>query len=395
MGERPDSALNLILGIDRSLIDSDSNSARYALLKTMALHKNYIDISDDSIISVASNYYDAESTPFEALLSNYYHGVILFNAKLYDKGMLKALEALRISKTLGEKLWEARSHELIADISSYSCIYDYVIDHRQQAVDIYKDLEMRGSELYALADIGLNLTTSEEYDKSISLLDSVRQIAINEQKDSALYAFCTATLIKPIFRIKDYDRVINTYNEFIPYRSVYHLSSTKLAFCAYASLMLNNINDYDKFMAMAKECAVNIDDSCMIKNIEIARLRMLHDYETAFNNYDDLLKQQNQFINDVLNKSVLYSERDYAISQSQKAIESEQKARRNLFLIVTISIIIFIFISTLTIYFIKYKNKKIDDYVSELILLTNTATIHTVKSERLELDLKDKISKLN
>ena len=57
MSAIPDSALMILELIDSLHFDSRSQSARYALLKSIALDKNYIDRTDDSLINIAVSYY--------------------------------------------------------------------------------------------------------------------------------------------------------------------------------------------------------------------------------------------------------------------------------------------------------------------------------------------------
>lgn len=55
--DRPDSALSVLDSIDRSLLTTKRLKAHHALLHAMALDKNYIDVSDDSIARVAVDYF--------------------------------------------------------------------------------------------------------------------------------------------------------------------------------------------------------------------------------------------------------------------------------------------------------------------------------------------------
>ena len=55
--ERPDSALVVLDSMDRSCLTSDRLRAHHALLHAMALDKNFIDVTDDSIASVAVEYF--------------------------------------------------------------------------------------------------------------------------------------------------------------------------------------------------------------------------------------------------------------------------------------------------------------------------------------------------
>ncbi len=58
MQERPDSALQLIQGIDAGQIGRRAVRAKYALLYAQALDKNaIIDVDNDSLIRIALDYY--------------------------------------------------------------------------------------------------------------------------------------------------------------------------------------------------------------------------------------------------------------------------------------------------------------------------------------------------
>ena len=51
MNESPDSALNLLRTLTFDDFQKEKNHARYALLHSQALDKNYIDVTNDSLIS--------------------------------------------------------------------------------------------------------------------------------------------------------------------------------------------------------------------------------------------------------------------------------------------------------------------------------------------------------
>ena len=69
----------------RLLKDVDSYiEAKYALLLSQALDKNYIDLQSDSIIAPAVRYYENHGTPDERMKAFYYRGRISMNANDYD-----------------------------------------------------------------------------------------------------------------------------------------------------------------------------------------------------------------------------------------------------------------------------------------------------------------------
>lgn len=73
---RPDSALAVLEGIDKEQLNTREKEAKYALLMSMALDKNYIDLQSDSIIAPAVRYYENHGTPDERLKMYYYSGRI-------------------------------------------------------------------------------------------------------------------------------------------------------------------------------------------------------------------------------------------------------------------------------------------------------------------------------
>ena len=99
MNEFPDSALNLLRTLTSDDFRKEKNRARYALLHSQALDKNYIDVTSDSIISVAVDYYQDEEDVRNKFLSYYYMGRVHANGERY----LQATSCLMESEQLVEE----------------------------------------------------------------------------------------------------------------------------------------------------------------------------------------------------------------------------------------------------------------------------------------------------
>ncbi len=84
MNEHPEDALSIIRHIDRRKIYSSASEARYALLYSQALDKNYVDVTSDSLTAVAVNYYDRHGTKHERAMAHYYQGWVYSNAGNFD-----------------------------------------------------------------------------------------------------------------------------------------------------------------------------------------------------------------------------------------------------------------------------------------------------------------------
>lgn len=79
MDSKPDLALSILNAVNVETLNGKKDKARYALLKSMALDKNYIDTTSLDILQPAIDYYLRKGTADEKLRTYYYHCRIIFN----------------------------------------------------------------------------------------------------------------------------------------------------------------------------------------------------------------------------------------------------------------------------------------------------------------------------
>ena len=94
ISEDPERALSVIDSLSSSgELPGHGDKARFALLYSMALDKNYIDSTDDSLINVAVKWYRRHGSPDEKLKSYYYQGRIYQNAGDKESAMESFVKA--------------------------------------------------------------------------------------------------------------------------------------------------------------------------------------------------------------------------------------------------------------------------------------------------------------
>lgn len=93
MTANPDSTLKILSMIDKSDLSGREEKARYALLMSMALDKNYIDTTNFDVLQPAIDYYVTKGTPDEKLRTYYYKGRIYQNNSDFDNAMQSFLKA--------------------------------------------------------------------------------------------------------------------------------------------------------------------------------------------------------------------------------------------------------------------------------------------------------------
>ena len=146
MENRPDSALEILKSISSSEIKGMNRKARYALLMTIALDKNYIDTANFNVLQPAIDFYLENGSPDEKLRTYYYQGVIHSNAGNEDLAMQSYLNGLEVDGAVSDSLTLARL--LVAQgILFYKQyrIFDF-IDNNLQAASIFKSYNKPSQE---------------------------------------------------------------------------------------------------------------------------------------------------------------------------------------------------------------------------------------------------------
>ena len=81
LDDHPAEALASLDSMARNSLKTPRLKARYALLRSAALDKNYIDLQSDSVIAPATQWYNRHGSAYEQARTLYYQGRIAFNAK--------------------------------------------------------------------------------------------------------------------------------------------------------------------------------------------------------------------------------------------------------------------------------------------------------------------------
>lgn len=120
METKPDSAMLILDSIDQDKLHSDKDRARYALLKSMALDKNWVDKTSFEVLQPAIDYYLNKGTADEKLKTYYYQGRIFQNQGKRDKAFGTFARALDVSEDCRDSLL------LIRTLMAQGCTYQEI-----------------------------------------------------------------------------------------------------------------------------------------------------------------------------------------------------------------------------------------------------------------------------
>lgn len=173
MAEHPDSALTLLSSIDPVKLGSDREKARYALLMSMALDKNYIDTTTFDVLQPAIDYYLNHGTADERLKTLYYQGRIFQNGGNDEEAMKSFLTASDLMGQATDTLMLA--HALVAQGT---------ILIKQYKAEEYTQNNLAAAHLYGA--IGQGIFQLKSYANALSgyiLMD-------NKQKADSMMSIC-------------------------------------------------------------------------------------------------------------------------------------------------------------------------------------------------------------
>lgn len=176
MDARPDSALTLVESIDPSAIHSRSTRALHALLLTQAQFKNYIDVPNDSLISIAVDYYDSSRDSYRKMLSLYYFGRVRLQSKDYSKSLYSLIKAKDLAESLDDDFWVAMCAQRIADIYNETYNYNEAVKYVRIEFDRFQKAGKSKYITWAMLDLAQSYYAVEKYDSCMilckQLLDS-------------------------------------------------------------------------------------------------------------------------------------------------------------------------------------------------------------------------------
>ena len=184
--QQSDTALTILRGIDPQALSSKKESARYALLMSAALDKNYIDIASDTLIARADDYYSRNNNLRYRMLAAYYHGVILRNAGHYSAAIVSLEKAETIAVSLNDNYHLGLINRNKANVFNATNNIQGAIFYLQKAVSNFSEANAHSYKTYAELSLAIDYLNSLDYKKADSLLTNIQK----ESDDPSLMHNC-------------------------------------------------------------------------------------------------------------------------------------------------------------------------------------------------------------
>lgn len=305
MDAKPDSALVVLENIPSSSVKGKEAAARYALLKSIALDKNYIDTTNFDVLQPAIDYYIKNGKPDEKLRTYYYQGRIYQNQGDDDSAMQSFMNACDLRKQVTDSL--LLSHTLVAQGTLYLKQYkinDFV-HYNMEAAKLYKTI---GKDILAIKSY-TNALDGYVMQNNKPAADSLMSICVpmvkkNPEGEAFLFPsllsytvnFCSSDEIKEV--LTEYQNMELTTDETMIFAEGY-----------------SKIGEYDKAMTLISNInpTESTWDSLKYASIKIDILERQGKYKEAFTLYRDYSASLEHYQKELLSQDLLFSDKKHQL----------------------------------------------------------------------------------
>lgn len=316
MNEYPDSALNLLKGIEQPELQTREHHARYALLYSQALDKNYIDLTSDSLINIAVDYYKDRDDVKAKFLSYYYLGRIYTNANNLTQATLAYMEAEQLVDELGDDYAAGLLYKQIGLV--YKSYYDFPksLQAYQQAIECFTKANKPIHKIQAKLTLSTVYRNLNEEEKSYKVLQNALMESQN-LNDQSLIKSCINNLIAVCIDLEKWEEATQWYQE---YQKNNSRNYPTIAFYGYiARLHAKNQNFKDAFMLLDEtwKKTKNLQDSITLYHAESQVHQMNGSWEEAYRSIEKSVSLQNKIVRKSLQQPVLTTQNNFLHQELQ------------------------------------------------------------------------------
>ena len=344
MNEHPDSALNLLRSLTFDDFQKESNRARYALLHSQALDKNYIDVTSDSLISVALEYYKDKDDVRSKFLSYYYMGRVHANGERYLQATSCLMESEQLVEEVGDDYLSGLLYSEMGRI--YRLYYDYPksLEAYQKAAGFYEQAGMIGHRNYMWYYQSQVYCNMNKYDESESLLQKSLASA-KEEEDEVLVELCRNDLLMLYVELNRIAEAHIFYDEGLKQNS----SGTSYLMGALTRLCVSDQNYSDARFYLEKgwELANNRNDSISLYLSSAMLSDKMGDGKKAYQELLTGISMQNVNVRQSLEQPILTVQKDYLSDKLEfetykLRMEKHLRVLYILFFVVLLAVVVYV-----------------------------------------------------
>lgn len=405
--ESPDSALNVLQGMDKGEFSGMEEKAKYALLMSIALDKNWVDVTDETLINEAVDYY-SNSDDIESLFKAYfYQGRIYVNAHDYPQAVLSYIKAEELLGSVNDNYTAGMLYRELGNIYLHQYDYEKSIKAYEKAYSYYSLAELELHKAHVIMHLGLAYWNNEDFEKAEEYITKALNSA-KELGDENLECTCYQNLIAMYDQINDHDKCRENIDVLTSKFNLDAISPMCLAAIASHYASNGELKKINPYLDAAKQRRLSVEDNVDLY-FSLANIMAAIDNDSeALSYFNEGCKLQKNVLKDVLRQPLETVLKEYYQSQAvYNALNLKFTTQRHI-TIGIIALIVAIYIATIICHRLKQsraKNRALEvekqmyeqlyaDAIAERDALNDMISNSIVKNETMEI-IKKRLGVLN
>ncbi len=350
--ERPDSALAVLESMDRSLLSTEADRARHALLNAMALDKNFIDVSDDSLARVAVDYYSKRGDRKYYGRALYYLGLAYYYQEEYNKAIVEFTKAEMIIEGI-DSLYLVMIK--IAQADTYAKTYNFI--EEEYCLRIALEITISENYLYyqqvAKLRLALPLFDYHSDDEAFAMINDLINDGNTDErvKDVALLA-------KAYVLVTHQKAFTDALEIFNANRDNEYLTVKDYWAWAYA---LNAVGRKEEAKGLIDQLAQEESGTTSYWQYMIAKSD--NDLESALSYLEESFEYNNVEVSDALKQSLALSQRDYYESQAELSESEAERSKLWMSLVILSSEMVLMLVGVCIIWYVRKQKRTKEQYL--------------------------------
>lgn len=349
--ELPDSALRVVQSIDPESVRGRHDRAHYKLVVAEAHYYNRLAVDRDTIAQPLFDYYIESDNHTERARALYQHALVMQAEGENARAMFSLMEAEKSLTHLDNPRLSGLVHRTKGEIYGNECLHKNALEEYQKSKEYFDKAELPIHSAYALYNIANAYSKLRDYDNAIKyLLKSEEQFSENSY---SLYQFDTQIeLCYNYLQIDDFNSCANVFARIDKSAKIGY--SYCDYYCIYAILSAHSGNFDDAKTYISKAKTEQIIKPMQLAYSEYKIMKICGDDSDALTMYREMIAEQDKFVYNAINNSLLQSQVDLLSGQVASAKEIQQKTRliNYLFAIISAGIVL------LFIYYIRNRQRK-------------------------------------
>ncbi len=391
MDENPDYAMSLIDSIDTRTLRLNSDRALYALLKSQALDKSYRYVTDDSLIRIATDFFDRTNDIRRQMLAHYYLARVYFESEKEDlKSCIEFVKAEELANQISDHYYLGLIYRNLSALHLRNYNINEAYCYSEKSLNEFKQTDKELHTKYAFLNLARAQYNTRDIDKGIYTLN--RKEVLDWAADDPAYNYSRLRILLPLYLInRDSANSICTLrmmekNEYF---------QPDMRYYAYAAeVYLNYIHDLKQgknFMDSISSGNDPIDSRILLNDLNVIYFTNTHDFKKALEARNAMMELQDSIVTLSLNRSLISAQKDI-LEQESKLRESRLQKDRIISISFIIGLILLIAIGSL-IFIISYRKRKAEtaDAVAALQSLRDELLRNHSDSEK---EIKHQINSL-